>query len=107
MKKATMEKIAQYIKSVPELAVESAELAAELAKNEAKANANRAKYDAAEAVVMAHLTNTPKTVADLYNECKAELPADFTPSQLSYGLTRKWTEGFVVIKGKVNEYKKA
>lgn len=107
MKKATMQTIANYIKSVPELANEYAEVAAELAKNDAKAQANRDMYNAAEKVVMAHLTSTPKTVADLYTECAAELPKDFSPSKLSYGLTRKWTGGFVVIKGKVNEYKKA
>ena len=107
MKKSTVQKIAAYIQNVPELAAEYEEIAAELEKSEAKAAANRSAYEAAEKVVMAHLTNTPQTVAELYEACKDELPEGFTKSKVSYGLTHMWTNGVVKTEGKVNEYKKA
>lgn len=95
MKKNTMTTIANYIKNVPELATEYAELAAELSKNEAKAQANRELYIAAHDVVMAHLTDTPVTVADLFTACEGELPEGFSRSKIQYALLNYWDDEVV------------
>lgn len=107
MKKNTMIAVANYIKNVPELANEYAEIAAELAKGEAKAQANRELYATAHDVVMAHLTNKPQTVADLFTACEAELPEGFSKSKMQYALGNYWAEEVVKTQGKVNEYTKA
>ena len=95
MKKNTLTAIANYIKNVPELATEYAELAAELAKNEAKAQANRDLYAAAHDVVMAHLTDTPVTVADLFAACEDELPEGFSKSKIQYAVRELWASEVV------------
>lgn len=95
MKKNTMTTIAAYIKNIPELANEYAELAAELAKNEAKAQANRDLYAQAHDVVMAHLTDTPVTVAELFAACESELPEGFSKSKIQYAVRELWSAEIV------------
>ena len=90
-----MTTIAAYIKNVPELANEYAELAAELAKNDAKAQANRDLYAQAHDVVMAHLTDTPVTVADLFTACESELPEKFSKSKVQYAMRELWASEVV------------
>lgn len=95
MKKNTMTAIAAYIKNVPELANEYAELQAELDKNAAKAQANRDLYATAHDVVMAHLSNTPVTVTDLFTACESELPDGFSKSKVQYALLNYWSDEVV------------
>ena len=91
-----MTTIAAYIKNVPELANEYAELQAELDKNAAKAQANRDLYATAHDVVMAHLTDTPVTVAELFAACEDELPEGFSKSKIQYAVRELW--GAEVVK---------
>jgi hypothetical protein len=86
MKKSTMTTIANYIKNVPELANEYAELSAELAKGEAKAQANRDLYATAHDVVMAHLSDTPVTVTELFSACGDELPEGMSKGKIQYAI---------------------
>jgi len=108
MKKATMTAIANYIKNIPELANEYAEIAAELAKGEAKAQANRELYSEAHDVIMAHLTDTPMTVADLVAACGDELPEGMSKSKVQYALLNYWNNEVVKIENAkgANQYKR-
>lgn len=92
MKKNTMTTIAAYIKNVPELSNEYAELAAELAKGEAKAQANRDLYATAREIVLAHLSDTPLTVGELFDVCEDELPEGFSKSKIQYALLNYWKD---------------
>ena len=93
MKKATMTAIAAYIENVPELATEYAELRAELNKNAEKAEANRNLYEAARAIVLAHMSKTePQTIAEIYEAAKADLPSDFSKSKVQYAMLERWSE---------------
>ena len=82
------------------------ELEKELHRGEAEKAAKVALYDAAKVVVLEALrvANVPVTVAELYEECKDELPRGFTKSQVQYGITHYWTEEVVKTEGKVNTY---
>ena len=99
-----MTAIANYIKNVPELATEYAELRAELDKNAAKAEANRELYAAAHDVVMAHLSDTPQTVADLFNACESELPENFSKSKVQYAIREYWANEVVKHENGKNPY---
>ena len=82
------------------------ELEKELHRGEAEKAAKVALYEAAKDVVLNALrvANTAVTVAELYEECKDELPRGFTKAQVQYGLTHYWTEEVTKTEGKVNSY---
>jgi len=84
-----------------------AELEKEIHRGEAEKAAKVAMYDAAKTAVLNALAiaNTPVTVAELYEECKDELPRGFTKAQVQYGLTHYWTAEVEKTEGKVNTYK--
>ena len=83
------------------------ELEKELHRGEAERAAKVALYDAAKVVVLTALrvANAPVTAAELYEECKDELPRGFTKAQVQYGLTHYWTTEVEKTEGKVNTYK--
>lgn len=87
--------------------VAMAELSKELHRGEAERAAKAALYEVAKDVVVSTLTDTPMTLADLYEACKGELPHGFTKNQISYGLTHYWDKDVVKVEGKVNSYKRA
>ena len=109
MKKATMNTILSLIATIdtPEAEEVRAELTAELNKGEAVKAQNAALYEAAKAVVMGELGETPVTIGELYEAVEAELPEGFTKGKLQYAVTRLWTADIVRIEGKVNTYRKA
>ena len=72
-----------------------AEIEAEVRKNAEKAEANRNLYSTAHDVVMAHLSDTPRTSADLFVECESELPEGFSLSKLRYALRVYWSDEVV------------
>jgi len=109
MKKATINTIVNYINdnAVEALYEVRDELTAELNKGaEAKAQSD-ALYEAAKAVVMAELGNTPVTIGELYEAVEADLPEGFTKGKLQYAVTRLWKDEIVRTEGKVNTYAKA
>lgn len=71
------------------------EMFAELNKGAEKAAANRALYDAAKDVVLANLSETPVTVAELYEQVKDELPNGFSRSKVQYGMLHYWNDEVV------------
>ena len=109
MKKATMNAILSLIANIdtPEAEEVRAELNAELNKGAEQKAQNAALYEAAKAVVMSELGETPVTIGELYEAVEAELPEGFTKGKLQYAVTRLWTADIVRIEGKVNTYRKA
>lgn len=84
-----------------------AELEKEIHRGEAEKVAKAALYNTAKVVVLNTLrvANAPVTVAELYEECKDELPRDFKKAQVQYGLINYWKDEVECIPGKVNTYK--
>ena len=106
MKKSSMKSLVAYLngQDVPEIAEIKAELEAELAKGEAKAQANRELYAGAHDAVMGVMSSAPKTLAEIYEACKDELPEGFSKGKVQYAITRLWADEVVKTEGKVNTY---
>ena len=62
------------------------------AAEDSKRDANRALYAAARNVVIAHLTSTPQTCAEIFDAVKAELPEGFTKSKMQYAFRAVWAD---------------
>lgn len=97
MKKSTIAALVSYLNgaTVHNLDEIRAELQNELDKGAEKAAANRAIYDEAKSVVINALSDTPVTVAELFEQVKAELPEGFSKSKMQYGMTRIWMNDLV------------
>lgn len=107
MKKTSMETLVNYINdnAVADLFEIRDEMAAELNKNKAKADANRALYEEAHDIVIGAIpTETPVTVAELFEAVESQLPEGFTKAKVNYALTHYWEEDVNKIPGKVNSY---
>lgn len=106
MKKATMNTILSLIATIdtPEAEAVRAELNAELTKGAEKAEANRKIYEEAKDIVLSALTETPVTVAELYDEIADELPEGFTKAKVQYALGHYWEADVTKHEGKVNAY---
>ena len=106
MKKSTMQTIVNYINTnaIAELAEVRDELTAELAKGEAKAQANRDLYAEAKEIILSALSDTPVTVAELYDEVASQLPEGFSKGKVQYAITRLWASEVNKIEGKTNSY---
>lgn len=67
------------------------------------------EYDAAWTTVCEVLSGTtaPLTVAEIFEECKNDLPEGFTKGRVQYGLTHDWANAVVKIEGKPNTYRLA
>ena len=109
MKKATMKSLVALLngETVENIAEIKDELIAELTKGEAKAQANRDTYTEAKDIVLGALSETPVTVAELYEEVKDRLPANFSKSKVQYGLNHMWVTEVTKTEGKVNTYTRA
>ena len=94
MKKSTMKAILSYLngETLTNLDEIRAEIENELNRGVEKANANRALYDEAKGVVLANLSDTPVTIAELYEQIADQLPDGFTRSKLQYAMGNLWTE---------------
>ena len=106
MKKATMKAIVNYINdnAIEALYEARDELTAELNKDAEVKAANATQYEAAKAVVMNELGETPVTIGELYDAIAGELPEGFTKGKLQYAMTRLWKDELVKVEGKVNAY---
>lgn len=104
-----METLVQYLngETVDNLDEIKAELEAELAKNAEKAQANRELYDATYDIFVNALTDTPQTIAEIWERIKDEVPSGMTKSKIQYAVREYWFADVVKIEGKVNEYKRA
>ena len=109
MKKVTMNTILSLIASIdtPEAEAVRAEIAAELNKGAEKAQANRDLYASVKDVILGGLSDTPVTLAELYEEIKADLPEGFGKAKVQHAITRMWVDEVVKHEGKVNTYTRA
>lgn len=85
------------------------EIEKELHRGDAVKAEKAAVYEAAKPVVFAvfEQTDSALTVAEIWEAIEDEVPAGFTKSKLSYGLTHNWANEVVKVDGKVNAYRKA
>lgn len=109
MKKATMNTILTLITNIdsPEAQEVRDELNAELNRNAVKVEANRKFYEEAHDVILGALSDTPVTIAELYDEIANDLPEGFTKAKVQYAITRLWSGEVVKHEGKVNAYTRA
>ena len=86
-----------------------AEVEKEAHRGDAAREAKAALYEAAEPVVMEALkvADAYVTAAELFEECKSNLPSTFTKAQLNYGLTHQWKDKVVKVEGTINTYRLA
>ena len=106
MTKAIMNSILNTIASIdtPEAEAIRNAINAELAKGAEKAQANRDLYATAHDVVIGALSDTPVTIAELYEEIADNLPEGFSKGKVQYALTRLWVDEVTKVEGKVNSY---
>ena len=106
MKKSTMEALLVYLANEDNANIVEIrnEIEAELNKGAEKAAKNRAMYDAAKVVVVSGLTDTPVTVAELFESIKDSLPEGFTRSKVQYGITNYWADEVVKHEGRPATY---
>jgi hypothetical protein len=107
MKKVTLNTILSLIATIdtPEAEAVRAELNAELNKGKEKADANRALYDEAHDAVIGALSDTPVTLAELYEEVKDKVT--LSKGKIQYALGHYWENEVTVIEGTPNTYAKA
>lgn len=75
------------------------------ARKVAQRNANLKGYDAVKAIVMENLsTETPVTIAELWDAISESVPEGFTKGKLQYAVTRLWEDMVEKHEGKVNSY---
>lgn len=98
MKKSTLESVINYLNG--DTSVDVAELrntlVAEYNHLNEKALANADLYASARETVLDALTDTPITVADLFNKIEADLPEGFSRGKVQYGLLHQWREDVTV-----------
>lgn len=104
MKKVSLQSLVSYLTETGALPEVRDEIAAELAKGEAKAQANRDLYAEAKGAILGGLSDTPVTIAELFEEVKGNLPQGFTKSKVQYAITRLWADEVTKTEGKVNTY---
>ena len=107
MKKVSLQSLVSFIDSIDvpqDVLTIRDEIVAELAKGEAKAQANRDLYAVAKDVVLGVLSDTPVTIAELYEEVKDALPEGFSKGKVQYAITRLWADEVTKTEGKVNTY---
>jgi len=80
------------------------ELNREITKGDAEKAKNAELYEAAKPVILGALTETPVTIAELYDEIANELPDGFSKSKVQYAVTRLWADEVTKVEGKVNAY---
>ena len=83
------------------------EIRAELTKSDARKAATAQGYEDAHDVIVGALTNTPATVAEIYDAVKNDLPDGFGKGKVQYALTHLWQDEIVKVEGKPNGYRKA
>lgn len=109
MKKSTINTIASVLTSV-DFENKSAildELNAELNRGAEKRAAKVAEYDAVRDTIIGGLSDTPVTIAELYDSIKDELPDGFSRNKVQYAIVNLYKDEVEKISGSPNTYKRA
>ena len=106
MTKNTMNTILSLIANIdtPEANEVRETLTAELNKGAERKAQTAELYEAVKPIVFGVLTDTPATIAEIFDEIESELPDGFTKSKLQYAITRLWKDEVIKTEGKVNGY---
>ena len=84
-----------------------AELNAEINRG-ADAKAQKwAEYDAVKSIVLDALSDTPVTIAELYDAVRDALPEGFSKGKIQYAVTRLWSDEITKVEGNPNTYARA
>lgn len=83
------------------------ELNAELNKGADKRAAKVAEYDAVRETILGGLSDTPVTIAELYESIKDELPEGFSRNKVQYAIVNLYKDAVEKISGSPNTYKRA
>ena len=84
-----------------------AELTAEINKGEEQKAKNAAVYASFHDMVMEVLSDTPVTIAELWEAIEDNAPEGVTKGKLQYAVTRLWKDEIAKVDGNPNGYKKA
>jgi hypothetical protein len=109
MKKVTMNAIANVLSSIDFENKDAilAELNSEINRG-ADAKAQKwAEYDAVKPIVLDALSDTPVTIAELYDTVRDALPEGFSKGKIQYAVTRLWSDEITKIEGNPNTYARA
>ena len=80
------------------------EIAAELNRGAEEKAAKAAEYDAVKDIILGGLSETPVTIAELYENIKDMLPDGFGKNRVQYAVTRLYADEVVKVEGKPNTY---
>ena len=83
------------------------EIEAELNKGADKRAAKAAEYDAVRDTILGGLSDTPVTIAELYDSIKDELPDGFSRNKVQYAIVNLYKDEVEKISGSPNTYKRA
>lgn len=103
------------ISTLTAIAFDNAEVMADLTEELSKAEAADARakertaakvaeYEAVKPIVFGALSETPITLAEMWESIADEVPKGFTKGKLSYALRALWGDEVVKTEGKVNSY---
>ena len=109
MKKVTMNAIANVLSSIDFENKDAilAELNSEINRG-ADAKAQKwAEYDAVKPIVLDALSDTPVTIAELYDTVRDALPEGFSKGKIQYAVTRLWSDEITKVEGNPNTYARA
>lgn len=109
MKKITLNAIADVLSAIEFENKEGimTEIAMEL-NRDAEEKANRAaEYESVREIVFDVLSDTPVTIAELFENVRESLPSGFTKGKLQYAVTRLWKDAIVRHDGSPATYTRA
>lgn len=112
MKKATLENIKNVLETripVRDEVVDEliADIDAELNRGAEQKAKNAQVYDSFHDIVMDTLSDTPVTIAELWDAIAEDVPDGVTKGKLQYAVTRLWKDEIVKVDGNPNSYRKA
>jgi len=109
MKKATLNRIYNTLKDIQFINKDEvlAELSAEINKGEEQKAKNAAVYTSFHDIVMDALSDTPVTLAELWESIEDEVPEGVTKGKVQYAITRLWKDEVKKVDGSPNSYCKA
>jgi len=109
MKKSTLAYIASTLSTIDfENKVDVLkEIETEINRGMDKKQAKIAEYAENRAIILDALSDTPATIAEIYDSIKADLPETFTISKVQYAITKLYKDEVVKHEGKPNTYTRA
>ena len=109
MKKVTLNAIASTLSAIDFENKDAilAEINAELNRGADAKAARNAEYDAVKPVILGALSDTPATIAEIYDAIADELPEGFTRNKVQYAITKLYADEVVKHEGKPNTYSRA